>query len=109
MLHYDAAVQLAPNDAYAAACRADLLTDVGRYSDALAEYNRALQLDPKVEPGELRFGVAARDLSGQCASQSGSSRSSGRTRPSSWAAQKDAVSFDSLAAAQASSGDFTPP
>ena len=105
VLHYDAAVQLAPNDAYAAACRADLLTDLGRYSDALAEYNRALQLDPKSSQANcgsawllstcpdsaLRNTELALERANQAIELSG---------------QKDAVSFDSLAAAQASSGDF---
>jgi tetratricopeptide (TPR) repeat protein len=105
VLHYDAAVQLAPNDAYAAACRADLLTDVGRYSDALAEYNRALQLDPKSSQANcgsawllstcpdsaLRNPQLAVERANQAIELSG---------------QNDAVSFDSLAAALACSGDF---
>jgi tetratricopeptide (TPR) repeat protein len=105
VLHYDAAVQLAPNDAYAAACRADLLTDVGRYSDALAEYNRALELDPKSSQANcgsawllstcpdsaLRNPQLAVERANQAIELSG---------------EKDAVSFDSLAAALACSGDF---
>jgi tetratricopeptide (TPR) repeat protein len=105
VLYYDAAVQLAPNDAYAAACRADLLTDVGRYSDALAEYNRALELDPKSSQANcgsawllstcpdsaLRNPQLAVERANQAIELSG---------------EKDAVSFDSLAAAQACSGDF---
>jgi tetratricopeptide (TPR) repeat protein len=106
MLHYDAAVQLAPKDAYAAACRADLLTDVGRYSDALGEYNRSLQLDPKSSQANCGSAwllatcpdsaLRNPDLALQRASQAVELSD-----------QKDAVSFDSLAAAQASSGDFT--
>jgi tetratricopeptide (TPR) repeat protein len=106
VLHYDAAVQLAPNDAYAAACRADLLTDVGRYSDALTEYNRALQIDPKSSQANcgsawllatcpdsaLRNPQLAVERANQAIELGG---------------QKDAVSFDSLAAAQANAGDFT--
>jgi tetratricopeptide (TPR) repeat protein len=106
VLHYDAAVQLAPTDAYAAACRADLLTDVGRYSDALAEYNRALKIDPKSSQANcgsawllatcpdsaLRNPQLAVERAKQAIELTG---------------PKDAVSFDSLAAAQASSGDFT--
>jgi tetratricopeptide (TPR) repeat protein len=105
VLHYDAAVQLAPTDAYAAACRADLLTDVGRYSDALTEYNRALQIDPKSSQANcgsawllatcpdsaLRNPRLAIERANQAIELGG---------------QKDAVSFDSLAAAQANSGNF---
>lgn len=105
MLHYDAAVQLAPNDAYAAACRADLLTDVGRYSDALAEYNRALQLDPK--SSQANCGSAW--LLATCPDSALRNPDLALERANQaveLSAQKDAVSFDSLAAAQASSGDF---
>jgi tetratricopeptide (TPR) repeat protein len=104
--HYDAAVQLAPNDAYAAACRADLLTDVGRYSDALTEYDRARQIDPKSSQANcgsawllatcpdsaLRNPELAIERAKQAIELSGA---------------KDAVSYDSLAAAEASAGDFT--
>ncbi len=105
VLHYDAAVQLAPNDAYAAACRADLLTDVGRYSDALAEYNRALQLDPK--SSQANCGSAW--LLATCPDSALRNPELALERANQaleLSAQKDAVSFDSLAAAQASSGDF---
>jgi tetratricopeptide (TPR) repeat protein len=104
--HYDAAVQLAPNDAYAAACRADLLTDVGRYSDALTEYDRAMQIDPKSSQANcgsawllatcpdsaLRNPELAIERAKQAIELGGA---------------KDAVSYDSLAAAEASAGDFT--
>jgi Flp pilus assembly protein TadD len=106
MLHYDAAVQLAPNDAYAAACRADLLTDVGRYSDALAEYNRALQLDSN--SSQANCGSAW--LLATCPDSALRNPGLALERANQaieLSAQKDAVSFDSLAAAQASSGDFT--
>jgi tetratricopeptide (TPR) repeat protein len=103
--HYNEAVQLTPEDAYAAACRADLLTDLGRYAEAAAEYERAIQLDPKsghaysssawllatcpeaaVRDAELAIERAktAIELTGN----------------------QDAVSFDTLAAAQANAGDF---
>jgi tetratricopeptide (TPR) repeat protein len=105
VLHYDAAVQLAPNDAYAAACRADLLTDIGRYSDALVEYNRALQIDPKSSQANcgsawllatcpdsaLRNPELAVERANQAIELGG---------------EKDAISFDSLAAAQAAAGNF---
>jgi tetratricopeptide (TPR) repeat protein len=103
--HYDAAVQLAPTDAYAAACRADVLTDVGRYSEAAAEYNRAIELDPKST--QAQSGSAW--LLATCPD--------GKVRNPDLAIQRaqtvielggdnDAVSFDTLAAAQANVGDF---
>jgi tetratricopeptide (TPR) repeat protein len=103
--HYDAAVQLAPHDAYAVASRADLLTDLGRYADAAQGYNEAIGLEPQsaaayrgsawllatcpdknVRDAELAVERAkmAIELEGQ----------------------DDAVSFDTLAAALASTGDF---
>jgi tetratricopeptide (TPR) repeat protein len=105
VLHYDAAVQLAPNDAYAAACRADLLTDIGRYSDALAEYNRALQIDPKSSQANCGSAwlLATCPDSALRNSQLAVERANQAIELGS---QKDAVSFDSLAAAQASAGDF---
>ncbi len=104
--HYDAAVQLAPNDAYAAACRADLLTDIGRYSDALAEYNRALQIDSR--SSQAHCGSAW--LLATCPDSSVRNPELAVERAKKaieLSGHKDAVSFDSLAAAQASAGDFT--
>jgi tetratricopeptide (TPR) repeat protein len=104
--HYDAAVQLAPNDAYAAACRADLLTDIGHYSDALAEYNRALAIDPK--SSQANCGSAW--LLATCPDNSLRNPQLAVERAKhaiELSGQKDAINFDSLAAAQASAGDFT--
>jgi tetratricopeptide (TPR) repeat protein len=105
VLHYDAAVQLAPNDAYAAACRADLLTDIGRYSDALAEYNRALELDPTSSQanGGSAWLLATCPDSALRNPQLAVERA---TQAIELSGEKDAISFDSLAAAQACSGDF---
>jgi tetratricopeptide (TPR) repeat protein len=105
LAHYDASVQLAPTDAYAAACRADLLTDLGRYSEAAAEYNRAIDVDPKST--QAQSGSAW--LLATCPDKS--------IRKADLAIQRaqtvielggdnDAVSFDTLAAAQANAGDF---
>jgi tetratricopeptide (TPR) repeat protein len=105
VLHYDAAVQLAPNDAYAAACRADLLTDIGRYADALAEYDRALTIDPK--SNQAQSGSAW--LLATCPDSALRNPQIALERAKQaieLSAKKDAVSFDSLAAAQACSGDF---
>ena len=104
--HYDAAIQLAPNDAYAAACRADLLTDVGRYSDALAEYNRAIQIDPK----STQANCGSAWLLATCPDSAlrNPELAVERARQAiELGGQKDAVSYDSLAAAEACAGDFT--
>ncbi len=104
--HCDAAVQLAPGDAYAAACRADLLTDLGRYSDALAEYNRALELDPK--SSQAHCGSAW--LLATCPDSSLRNPQLAVERAEhaiEYGGEKDAVSFDSLAAAQASAGNYS--
>jgi tetratricopeptide (TPR) repeat protein len=103
--HYDIAVNLAPNDAFAASCRADLLTDLGRYSDALSEYNRALELDPKLS--QANCGSAW--LLATCPDNSLRNPTLAAERAKKaieLGSQKDALSFDSLAAAQASAGDF---
>jgi tetratricopeptide (TPR) repeat protein len=104
--HYDAAVQLTPDDAYAVACRADLLTDLGRYVDAAAGYDRAIELDPQ-SVGAYRGSAW---LLATCPEQSVRNAELAIER-----AQKaieldgkgDAVNFDTLAAAQASAGDFS--
>lgn len=103
--HYDAAVQLAPTDSYAAACRADLLTDLGRYSDAIAEYDRALAIDPK--SSQANCGSAW--LLATCPENSLRNPELALQRAKAAMAlgsKNDAVSYDSLAAAQASSGDY---
>lgn len=103
--HYTAAVQLSPNDAYAIASRADLLTDMGRYEEAVREYERAIELDPRSayayrgaawllatcpddtvrDPAlAVRLAETALQLDGK----------------------EDSIAFDTLAAAQASNGDF---
>jgi tetratricopeptide (TPR) repeat protein len=105
LAHYNASIQLAPNDAYAIACRADLLTDLGRYAEANAEYNRAIDADPK-------------STQAQCGSAWLLATCPDRTvRKPDLAIQRaqtvielggdsDAVSFDTLAAAQANAGDY---
>jgi tetratricopeptide (TPR) repeat protein len=103
--HYDAAVQLAPGDAYAAACRADLLTDVGRYSEAVAEYERAIQIDPK--SSQAQGGSAW--LLATCPDSS--IRNAGRAIERARTVieeggDRDAVNYDTLAAAYASAGDY---
>src|SRR5205807_9004448 len=86
--------------------RADLLTDIGRYSDALAEYNRALAMDPQSR--QAHCGLSW--LLATCPDSSLRNPQLALDEAKSaieLGGQKDAVSFDSLAAAQASAGDFT--
>lgn len=103
--HYDAAIQLTPNDGYAVASRGDLLTDLGRYAEAAADYDRAIELDPQSEhaySGSAWLLATCPDnrvANPQLAIE--------RARVAIELAGKDeAVSFDTLAAAQASAGEF---
>jgi len=104
--HYNEAVRLAPEDAYAVASRADLLTDLGRYAEAIAEYERTIELDPTsahayssyawllatCPDASLRNSELAIEQAKLAIELSGA---------------KNAVSFDTLAAAQANAGDFS--
>jgi tetratricopeptide (TPR) repeat protein len=103
--HYDAAVQLSPDDSYAVVSRADLLTDMGRYVDANAQYDQAIELDPQsvyaysgsawllatCPDGTVRNPILAIERAQRAIELSG---------------KKEAVNFDTLAAAQAAAGDF---
>lgn len=103
--HYDAAVQLAPDDSYAAACRADLLTDLGRYDEAVAEYDRALQIDP--QSSQAQSGLAW--LLATCPDSSIRNPAIAIEQAKAViknGGQNDPVNYDTLAAAQASAGDF---
>ena len=105
LAHYDASVRLAPTDAYAAACRADLLTDLGRYSEAAAEYNRAIDIDPKST--QAQSGSAW--LLATCPDKSVRKPDLAIQRAQTvieLGGDSDAVSFDTLAAAQANAGDY---
>ena len=104
--HYDAAVQLAPSDAYAVASRADLLTDLGRYVDANAEYEQAMELDPN----SVHAYSGSAWLLATCPDSAVRNPKLAIERAQAsmeLSGKKDAVSFDTLAAAQASAGDFT--
>ncbi len=105
IIHYDAAVQLAPQDAYAVASRADVLTDLGRYADAVADYDHSLQIDSRSAnayrgsawllatcPDNTIRDAALAVERAQLAIQ--------------YDKKADSISYDTLAAAQASAGDF---
>jgi tetratricopeptide (TPR) repeat protein len=103
--HYDAAVQLAPNDAYAVTSRADLLTDLGRYEDAVAGYDEAIRLEPQ----SYQSYSSSAWLLATCPDST--VRNSQLAMERAQAAielcgKEDAVGLDTLAAAQASAGDF---
>jgi tetratricopeptide (TPR) repeat protein len=103
--HYDASVQLAPNDGFAAACRADLFTDIGRYAEAEAEYERAIEIEPSLSQAHggsawllatcpddaIRNPELAVERAKTAIDRGGS---------------QDPLNYDTLAAAQASAGDF---
>ena len=104
--HYDAAVQLAPEDGYAVACRADLFTDMGRYADATADYDLAIEIDP--QSAHAYSGSAW--LLATCPDDAVREPQLAIERARmaiELSGKEDAISFDTLAAAQANAGDFT--
>jgi tetratricopeptide (TPR) repeat protein len=103
--HYDAAVQLSPDDSYAVASRADLLTDMGRYHEAARQYERAIQLDPQssyAHRGAAWLLATCPDESVQDAARAMMHAETALRLDE----KQDSIAFDTLAAAQASSGDF---
>ncbi len=104
--HYNAAVRLAPDDAYAAASRADLLTDLGRYADARAEYERAIELDPQSSQAYSGSAWLLATCPDNLVRNSGIAIARAN-KAIELSEEKDAVSFDALAAAQANAGDFS--
>jgi tetratricopeptide (TPR) repeat protein len=103
--HYDAAVQLEPNDAYAVASRADLLTDMGRYAEAAREYERAIERDPNAA---YAYRGAAWLLATCPQEDVRNPQSALRLAETAirLEGRDDSIAFDTLAAAQASGGDF---
>ena len=105
LAHYDAAVRLAPKDAYTVARRAELLTDLGHYAEAAADYDQAIALDPQ-------FASAYRGsawLLATCPDETVSNPEQAVQRAElavRLEQRPSADSFDALAAAQASEGDF---
>lgn len=105
LTHYDTAIHLAPDDSFAAACRADLLTDLGKYADAASEYDRALQLDSK----SVQSLTGSAWLLATCPDDA--IRNPGLAMERAQTAieiggDNDALNLDTLAAAQASAGNF---
>jgi tetratricopeptide (TPR) repeat protein len=103
--HYDEAVRLAPNDAYAIASRADVLTDLGSYAEAAAEYDRAIQVDP--DSSHAQSGSAW--LLATCPDDAVRNPKLAIERAQAaidLSDGGDAADFDTLAAAQANNGEF---
>jgi tetratricopeptide (TPR) repeat protein len=103
--HLSRAIELAPRDANALASRADLLTDLGEYPAAAYDYEQALAINP-------RYADAYRGSAWLLATcPDGEIRNPGVALERAQKAvaldrQADATTFDTLAAAQASVGDF---
>jgi tetratricopeptide (TPR) repeat protein len=103
--HYDAAVQLAPNDAYAISSRADLMTDMGRYADAAAGYDEAIRL----QPNSAQAYSCSAWLLATCPDSSVRNPELAIERAKKaieLGGKEDAVGLDTLAAAQASAGQY---
>jgi len=103
--HLTRAIELAPRDAMAYAGRGDLLTDLGQYEAAADDYEQALAINPKYV--DAYRGSAW--LLATC--PDGTVRNPGvaleRAQQAAELERKaDATTFDTLAAAQASVGDF---
>lgn len=103
--HLSRAIELAPRDANALASRGDLLTDLGEYAAAAHDYEQALAINPKY--ADAYRGSAW--LLATC--PDGEVRNPGvalerAKRAATLDRKGDATTFDTLAAAQASIGDF---
>ena len=103
--HLTRAIELAPRDAAALASRGDLLTDMGEYEAAAHDYEQAIAINPK-------FADAYRGSAWLLATcPDGAVRNPGVALERAQKAvelerKADATTFDTLAAAQASVGDF---
>jgi tetratricopeptide (TPR) repeat protein len=103
--HLSRAIELAPRDAAALAGRADLLTDMGEYEAAAHDYDHALSINPKY--ADAYRGSAW--LLATCPDENVRNPGLALERAQkavSLDRKADATTFDTLAAAQASVGDF---
>jgi tetratricopeptide (TPR) repeat protein len=103
--HLNRAIELAPNDASALSSRADLYTDLGNYADATADYERALEVDG--HSAEACRGSAW--LLATCPDRAIRNPEVAVQRAELAAElerKPEATTYDTLAAAQASAGDF---
>lgn len=102
---FNQALELDPESAEIVCSRADLLTDLGRYGEALADYARSIDLDPE-------FAHAYRNGSWLLATcpdpryRDGANAVFGAERALKFGYGERHVALDTLAAAQASAGEF---
>ncbi|MCA9242017.1 MAG: tetratricopeptide repeat protein, partial [Planctomycetales bacterium] len=101
--HYDAAVLLEPSDPTVATCRADLLVDMGRYAQAAEAYSQAISLDPSeaIAHRNLAWLLATCPDNAYCDGQQALQHAN---KAIELTGQKDDISLDTLAAAQAATG-----
>lgn len=103
--HFDTAAELTPNDASTLAGRGDLLTDLGYYADAAADYDRAIAANAKSAEAYRSSAWLLATCpdetvrNPELALRRAESASQLERKPS-------AMTYDTLAAAQASVGDF---
>lgn len=103
--HLDAAARLSPADARIVNARGDLLSDVGRYRSAKADYQRAIELDGSL--GEAYRNLAwlhATCPDRQCRDIEKSMTYANRAME--LCDQPGDLEYDTLAAAHAAAGDF---
>jgi tetratricopeptide (TPR) repeat protein len=103
--HLDTAIELAPHDAAALTSRGDLLTDLGRYADAAADYERALELNAN-SADAYRSSAWLLATCPEEAVRNPELALQRAERAARLARHADAMTFDTLAAAQANAGDF---
>jgi tetratricopeptide (TPR) repeat protein len=105
LAHYDNAVLLAPDDAYTVTRRADLLTELGHYAAAADEYEHALALNPRSTAANRSSAWLLATCPDEAIRQPGLAvrRAEAALQLE---AEPSAESFDALAAALASRGDF---
>ena len=103
--HLSRAIELAPKDSAALASRGDLLTDLGQYSAAANDYERAVAANPK----NVEACRGSAWLLATCPDESvrNPDLALHRAQLATQLDHKaDVVTLDTLAAAQASTGDF---
>lgn len=103
--HLDAAALLSPQDASVLSCRADLLVDMGRYAAAAESYRSAIAVDPQM-PAAYRNLAWLQATCPENAYRDAASAVANATQALELAGVEDDISLDTLAAAQAASGDF---
>ena len=103
--HFDAAVLLASGDPHMALGRADLLVDMGRFGAAIDGYRQVIQLDPTVTAAYRNLAwlqATCPDESFRDAEQAVENAELALR----YAGKEDDLTLDTLAAAQANSGNF---